>query len=235
MMTAFGGIKWTGSPLEFMPGGVRGRRRGGMASTIMWQEFRLHERQHWIFDLDGTLTISAHDFDYIRSELGLDEEVPILETLNAMPTEQSTPLWQRLNELEIYYAGKAKIMDGSRAILEKLAARGVRLGILTHNVMPIVMETLRACDIAHLFHKDYVVDRDVATPKPSADGIHHLLDLWQADTEDTVMVGDYLYDLQSGRSAGVTTIHLDSTRDQRWPEYTDIYIRDFSEIDGLVG
>ena len=206
-----------------------------MTSTIMWQEFRLHERQHWIFDLDGTLTISAHDFDYIRSELGLDEEVPILETLNAMPTEQSAPLWQRLNELEIYYAGKAKIMDGSRAILEKLVARGVRLGILTRNVMPIVMETLRACDIAHLFHKDYVVDRDVATPKPSPDGIHHLLDLWQADPEDTVMVGDYLYDLQSGRSAGVTTIHLDSRQDQRWPEYTDIYIRNFSEIDAFVG
>ena len=201
----------------------------------MWQEYRLHERQHWIFDLDGTLTISAHDFDYIRSELGLDEEVPILETLNAMQTEQSAPLWQRLNELEIYYAGKAKIMDGGRAVLEKLAARGARLGILTRNVMPIVMETLRACDIAHLFHNEYVVDRDVATPKPSPDGINHLLNLWQADTEDTVMVGDYLYDLQSGRSAGVTTIHLDSRRDQRWPEYTDIYIREFSEIDAFVG
>lgn len=201
----------------------------------MWQQKRLNEIQHWIFDLDGTLTISAHDFAYMRSELGLDEQAPILEALNAMPAEQAAPLWQRLNEMEFHYAGKANIMEGSRAFLEKLAARGARLGIFTRNVMPVVLETLKACDIAHLFPVDHLVDRDTCTPKPSPDGIHHLLDLWQADPGDTVMVGDYLYDLQSGRSAGVTTIHLDSRRESSWPEYTDIYIRNFSEIDALVG
>jgi HAD superfamily hydrolase (TIGR01509 family) len=201
----------------------------------MWQQKRLNEIQHWIFDLDGTLTISAHDFNYMRSELGLDEQAPILEALNAMPTEQAAPLWQRLNEMEFHFASKAKVMDGSRAFLEKLAARGARLGIFTRNVMPVVIETLQACDIAHLFPADHVVDRDACTPKPSPDGIHYLLDLWQADPEDTVMVGDYLYDLQSGRRAGVTTIHLDSRRELCWPEYTDIYIRHFSEIDALVG
>ncbi len=200
----------------------------------MWQEFKLHERRHWIFDLDGTLTISVHDFDYIRSELGLGSEVPILEELNAMPGEQSAPLWERLNEIEFHYAGKAKVMEGSRAFLEKLAARGAQLGIFTRNVMPVVMETLQACDIAHLFPVDYVVDRDTCRPKPSPEGIHHLLKLWQADPGDAVMVGDYLYDLQSGRDAGVITIHLDSRQDQSWPEYTDIYIRDFSEIEAFV-
>ncbi|MFT7459593.1 MAG: HAD superfamily hydrolase (TIGR01509 family) [Planctomycetota bacterium] len=201
----------------------------------MWEQKRLHKRQHWIFDLDGTLTVSAHDFDFIRSELGLKEKAPILEALNAMPAEQSAPLWQRLNELECHFAGKATIMDGSRDILEKLAARGARLGILTRNVMPVVIETLKACDIAHLFPADCIVDRDLCTPKPSPDGIHHLRKLWQADPEDTVMVGDYLYDLQSGKSAGVTTIHLDSRRDTTWPEYTDVYIRNFAELTALVG
>jgi HAD superfamily hydrolase (TIGR01509 family) len=201
----------------------------------MWQQKRLKEIQHWIFDMDGTLTVSAHDFDFIRAELGLDQQTPILEALNAMPAEQSAPLWERLNELEFYFASKSMSMDGSREVLEKLAMRGTRLGILTRNVMPVVIETLKACDIAHLFPADCVVDRDVCTPKPSPDGINHLLELWQADPEDAVMVGDYLYDLQSGRSAGVTTIHLDSRRDLIWPEYTDIYIRNFSEIDSFVG
>ncbi len=205
-----------------------------MIETSMRQQKRLGEIQHWIFDLDGTLTISKHDFDYMRSELGLDRQAPILEALNAMPAEQSAPLWQRLNELELHFAGKAEIMDGSQAILEKLAARGTRLGILTRNVMPVILETLHACNIAHLFSVDFIVDRDTCTPKPSADGIHHLLKLWQAKPEDTVMVGDYLFDLQCGRSAGVTTIHLDSRRGSIWPEYTDIYIRHFSEIDAFI-
>jgi HAD superfamily hydrolase (TIGR01509 family) len=201
----------------------------------MLQEKKLDEIQHWIFDLDGTLTESVHDFDYVRRELGLERDAPILEVLNAMPAEQAAPLWERLNEIEFHYAGMAKIMDGSRALLEKLAGRGARLGIFTRNVMPVVIETLRACEIDHLFPLEHIVDRDVATPKPAPDGIHHLLDLWQADAEDAVMVGDYLYDLQSGKSAGVTTIHIDGRRDQTWPEYTDIYIRDFSEITSFVG
>ena len=201
----------------------------------MWQQYRLNEQQHWIFDLDGTLTVSKHDFDYMRSELGLDPQAPILEALNAMPVEESAPLWQRLNELEFHFAGKAEIMDGSRALLEKLAARGAQLGILTRNVMPVVKETLRACHIDHLFSAEYLVDRDLCAPKPSPDGIHYLIELWQAQPEDTVMVGDYLYDMQSGRGAGVTTIHLDSRRDASWPEFTDIYIRSFDEITDFVG
>jgi HAD superfamily hydrolase (TIGR01509 family) len=201
----------------------------------MLAQFNLHKRQHWIFDLDGTLTFSVHDFDYIRAELGLERDVPVLETLNAMPAEQSAPLWDRLNEIESHFASMAKVMDGSRALLEKLATRGARLGIFTRNVMPVVVETLRACDLKHFFDDAFLVDRDTCTPKPSPEGIYHLLDLWQAEPEDTVMVGDYLYDMQSGRSAGVATIHLDSRRDKRWPEYTDIYIRDFSELDGMVG
>ena len=35
----------------------------------------------WIFDLDGTLTLPAHDFDRIRAELGLRPVWPILEQL----------------------------------------------------------------------------------------------------------------------------------------------------------
>ena len=200
----------------------------------MWQEYRLSERQHWIFDLDGTLTISKHDFDYMRSELGLEQNTPILESLNAMPVKESAPLWKRLNELEFHFAGKAEIMDGSREMLEALLARGARLGILTRNVMPVMKETLRACNIAGFFSTEYLVDRDVCRPKPSPDGIYHLLGLWQAKPEDTVMVGDYLYDMQSGRSAGVTTIHLDSRRDMSWPEFTDIYIRNYAEIVDFV-
>ena len=31
----------------------------------------MQHRRYWIFDLDGTLTVSAHDFEHMRRELGL--------------------------------------------------------------------------------------------------------------------------------------------------------------------
>jgi len=201
----------------------------------MWEEYRLHQRNFWIFDLDGTLTISAHDFEYIRGKLGLEVDAPILEALNAMPEDQAAPLWESLNQMEEYFAGKATLMHGAVEFLQRLRARGAQLAILTRNTMPVVEKTLLACGLSHFFPPEQILDRDSCKPKPSPDGICHLLDYWQADADDTVMVGDYLYDLQAGRGAGVTTIHLDRQGDFAWPEVADICIREFAEIEALVG
>ena len=184
--------------------------------------------------MDGTLTISAHDFEFIRRELGLPDQAPILEALHAMPTEQSAPLWQMLNELEEHFAEKSTLMHGATELLEKLHRRGLKLAILTRNTMPVVEKTLLACGLEHFFPLEHLLDRDSCTPKPSPAGIQHLLGLWQADAGDAVMVGDYLYDLQAGRSAGVTTIHLDTKGIIEWPEFTDIRVQALSEIEAIL-
>ena len=185
--------------------------------------------------MDGTLTISAHDFEYIRRELGLEQGVPILEALHAMPIEQAAPLWEMLNEMEENFAGKSSLMHGASTLLQILHTRGAQLAILTRNTLPVVEKTLKACGIDHFFPRELILDRDSCIPKPSPDGIHQLLDRWQADVADTVMVGDYLFDLQAGREAGVTTIHLDQKGEFAWPEFTDICIRGFDEIEAFVG
>jgi HAD superfamily hydrolase (TIGR01509 family) len=190
----------------------------------------LQDRRHWIFDMDGTLTVSAHDFEHIRRELGLEPAVPILEALNSMPAAEAGPLWQQLNELEFFYAGQASVMEGAAELLQRLHDRGCQLAILTRNTMPVVRQTLDACSLAHFFPVDHILDRDACIPKPSPDGVTRLLEFWGAEAEDTVMVGDYLYDLESGKAAGVATVHVDTRGDAQWPEYTDIRVRDLGEI-----
>ena len=44
------------------------------------------------------------------------------------------------------------------------------------------------------------------------------------------MVGDYGFDLQTGRAAGAATIHVDPTRSFRWPELTDIAVGSLAEL-----
>ena len=196
----------------------------------MQQPNLLKHRDHWIFDLDGTLTVSAHDFDHIRRELGLAPETPILEALHAMPESEAAPLWESLNELEFYYAGKASVMLGASELLQKLHDGGCQLAILTRNTMPVVEQTLQACKIDHFFPVDHILDRDSCIPKPSPDGVKRLLNFWQADAEDTVMVGDYLYDLEAGKGAGVATVHLDTRGNVDWSEFTDIRVEALGEI-----
>ena len=53
----------------------------------------------------------------------------------------------------------------------------------------------------------------------------------RAELHRDVMVGDFLYDLQAGRAAGITTVHLDPDGDHRWPQYTDVAV---TSLDALV-
>jgi len=44
------------------------------------------------------------------------------------------------------------------------------------------------------------------------------------------MVGDYLFDLQAGHSAGTTTVHLDVNGEFAWPDITDVAIQSLTEL-----
>ena len=77
---------------------------------IMSKNHHLLKRKHWIFDLDGTLTIAVHDFNAIRKELGIPEG----------------KLWQELqngNSIEI----NGKNIDSSQVTGEKRP--GKKIGI----------------------------------------------------------------------------------------------------------
>ena len=199
-------------------------------STSDW----LRRRRHWIFDLDGTLTVSAHDFEHMRRELGLAPEAPILEALHAMPKNEAAPLWEKLNQLEFHYAGKASLMRGADRLLQILHDRDCRLAILTRNTMPVVEHTLRACKIDHFFPVEHILDRDSCAPKPSPDGINQLLRMWHAEPCDSVMIGDFLYDLEAGKNAGVATVHLDTRGDVDWSAYTDLRVENLGDLAHLL-
>jgi HAD superfamily hydrolase (TIGR01509 family) len=192
-----------------------------MNSPLNQQHKDILAKKHWIFDMDGTLTIGVHDFDMMRSELGLAPNADILDTVKAMPLEQEAPLWEKINAMEYYFAGLAKPMPGAFELLEHLHEKGVNLGILTRNVMPAAMQTLAICNLEGFFTPQDILDRASCEPKPHPAGIQLLLAQWGAKTSDSVMVGDYLFDLEAGRAASVATVHIDTSAQYPWPQMTD--------------
>ena len=49
----------------------------------------LKDIKHWVFDMDGTLTLAVHDFAAIRQALGIPPEDDILTHLNGLPTDEA--------------------------------------------------------------------------------------------------------------------------------------------------
>ena len=70
----------------------------------MLNQKQILNRRHWVFDMDGTLTVAAHNFDQIREELGLEPGIPIVKTLDSMPPEKANPLRERLQQIERFIA-----------------------------------------------------------------------------------------------------------------------------------
>ena len=190
----------------------------------------LKNKTHWLFDMDGTLTCAMHDFDAIRAELALPVGVPILEALAAMEPEVARQKHRELDDMELRMAADATQQPGSIELLDYLQAQGAKLGIVTRNGKQIAHATLDACGLADYFIDNTIVSRDCCTAKPDPAGVNLLLDRWSAQADTAVMVGDYLFDLQAGHAAGVTTVHMDVAGEFAWPQLTDVAVKSLQEL-----
>ncbi len=176
---------------------------------------------HWIFDLDGTLTIAQHDFDAIRRELGVPEGTLILEYIAQCPADRARALERQLREIEHDLAEQSLAAEGAVELVEMLLEADADLGILTRNTRQNAMTSLASVGLGHCFVPENIVGRDESPPKPAPDGIHFLLERWQASRERSAMVGDFRFDLEAGRAAEVLTIHVSHPDAEQWPEITD--------------
>jgi len=184
----------------------------------------------WIFDLDGTLTLPVHDFDYIRRELDIPATADILVYLDSLSGAEAARRHCRLHEIEMELARKAVPSPGAAEAIARLHQAGAQLGILTRNDRDIALLTLDTIGIGHYFTIENVLGRNEAPPKPDPAGIQQLLSCWGAAPEDAVMVGDYLFDLQAGRAAGTATIHVGRPDGKSWPEFTDLSLSTLTEL-----
>jgi HAD superfamily hydrolase (TIGR01509 family) len=188
-------------------------------------------RSCWIFDLDGTLTIPVHDFPAIRTALGMTEnDLDILQFLARLPSDEAAQRHARLIEIEYELADRTAAAPGAGRLLDQLLRRDARVGILTRNTREIALHTLGQIGLKGYFTAADILGRDEAAPKPHPEGIEKLLAAWRKEPDETVMVGDYLFDLQVGRAAGTATIHVDRSGAFRWPELADVSVETLEEL-----
>lgn len=196
---------------------------------MLWMR-EIRQKKHWVFDMDGTLTVAVHDFSAMRKELNLPESGGMLEHLRAMPEELSRPLIERLHAMERNYVEHAKASEGAHDFLGRLRSHGRNIGILTRNRYELALLTLEKAGLGEFFEPLHIIDRDRARVKPDPEGIHLLLEKWGADVGDSVMIGDYIYDLQAGRAAGVFVIYVDPTGMFKFRDLADLCVKNLGEL-----
>jgi len=163
----------------------------------------MHNIRGLIFDLDGTLVDSQLDFDLMREEM----ELPpgrILESIAALPPERAERCMAILQRHEVAGAERATLLPGVELLLQRAAERAIPIGIVTRNSRETSLAMLTRLQIRH----DVLVPRDDGPIKPDPWGVRLICEKWNVPARDVVMIGDYLFDVLSGRGAGTRTVLL---------------------------
>jgi HAD superfamily hydrolase (TIGR01509 family) len=185
-----------------------------------------------IFDLDGTITQPYFDFDAIREEIGLARDSgPLLESM-----EKMTPhLRQKAEEILYSHEEKAvlesKLNNGAKETLSKLRESGIHIGILTRNKR----DNAHAIARKHNLKFDAVIGREDGPVKPDAFGVLQLCRQFGVEPPETLLVGDYLFDLLCAKAAGACAVLLTNHHQaDDFAEHADFCIENITEILDIV-
>tara|TARA_R110001592_G_scaffold112297_3_gene310362 strand:- start:205 stop:846 length:642 start_codon:yes stop_codon:yes gene_type:complete len=184
-----------------------------------------------LFDLDGTLIDSGLDFQLLRKNVACPAEVDILSYLADLPTpQQRAEVEQTIHEFEMAGAALSTWMPGAEALLEALARAGISTGIVTRNTraaFDVCSKRLAIPPIA-------VITREDAPAKPDPTGLLNLAAKFSVLPENAIYVGDYVYDLQAARAAGMRSCLYDPDGDASFADLADIRIRHFDQLATLL-
>ena len=181
-----------------------------------------------IFDLDGTITEPYFDFDSIREEIGLPRDSgPILESMEKMTPQQR----RKAEEILYFHEQKAviesKLNADAKETLSTIRTAGIPIGILTRNKR----DNAFAIAHKHDLEFDAVIGREDGPVKPDAFGVLKLCRKFGVNPEDTLLVGDYLFDLQCAKAAGAVAVLLANHHQaDEFVEHADFSIENISGI-----
>ena len=180
-----------------------------------------------IFDLDGTITQPFFDFDTIREEIGLPRDSgPVLESMEKMSAERRKEAERILHFHEMRAVTESRLNAGAKETLDVLRKAGIHIGILTRNRRSNAIAVAEKHDLKF----DAIVDREDGPVKPDAFGVLKICRQFGVKPDQTLVVGDYLYDLLCAKAAGAVSVLLANSSNAGFAEHADFTIERIDEI-----
>jgi len=181
-----------------------------------------------IFDLDGTITQPFFDFDAIRQEMGLGRDSgPVLESMKKMSPERRKEAERILHFHESRAVTESRLNTGAKETLQALCKAGIHIGILTRNRRSNALAVAEK----HNLKFDAIVDREDGPVKPDAFGVLEICRQFGVKPQETLVVGDYLYDMLCAKAAGAVSVLLaNSNQAGQFAEHADFTIETIDQI-----
>ena len=192
-----------------------------------------------LFDFDGTLTEPGTlDFRELRKVLDCPAEQPVLEFVTHLPPgrkrRQAVGI---LNRFEMEAARQSLPNAEAERVIEQLLRKKLRLGIISRNRRVAILRPLRNFQRIRAEDFDVIISRDHRIPpKPDPSGIRLAARHMGVSVRQTLVVGNFWFDVEAGRRAGAPTVLLTNTSDpEPGPCEPSFIIGRLAELLDIVG
>jgi len=126
---------------------------------------------------------------------------------------------------------ESELNAGAKETLLTLRSAGIHIGVLTRNRRNNAFAIARK----HNLEFDAVVGREDGPVKPDAFGVLHLCRQFGIKPQETLLVGDYLFDLLCAKAAGAVAVLLTNyNRSDEFAEHADFCIENISGILDII-
>ncbi len=187
----------------------------------------MKEYKTYLFDVDGTLIDTAEliyqcflysckkfgnitvDRELVMNNIGLPFR-PQLETYIGKQTDEKVEVIfeAHITYQKEVYSQYLRIFEGIDQLLEKLQKSGKNIGIVTSRKRDTLDLYLKEMDIYNYF--DVIISpEDTEKHKPSPEPVLEALARYNEDSQHAIYIGDSVFDIESGDSAGCDTAFVE--------------------------
>ncbi|QIR15565.1 HAD family hydrolase [Shewanella aestuarii] len=180
-----------------------------------------------IFDLDGTLVESSLDFTLIRDQIGCPHDVDLLTFIDDLDCEQQK---KQANSIVFEHENRdaqyAKSLTGLDELLSHIDKINLPSAIVTRNSKAATEQKLQQnnIDIA------LVLTRECYPAKPAPDALLAIAKQWNIPPKHIVYVGDYLYDIQAAKNAGMLACFINHGKPKSYQHLADIIVENLPHL-----
>lgn len=171
---------------------------------------------HVVFDIDGTLIDSEKAVlnslqKTILEEKGIEKSleelrfalgIPGKVALSRLDIENLEEVEEKWDEYSKEYSHEITLFDGIRSVVQALKSKSIKLGIITSKTRKEYESDFVRFGLDSYFDVVICAD-DTKKHKPNGDPMEKYLEITNARRQDTIYVGDSIYDMQCAKNAGV--------------------------------
>ena len=171
--------------------------------------------KHIVFDIDGTLIDSEkailksfqktlenegikRDLSDLKFALGIPGKDALLK-LNIENIDDVLEKWD--NNLKLF-SDEIILFDGIKSVIKELKSKNIKLGIITSRTRQEYHLDFIRFGIHSYFDLVICAD-DTTNHKPNKDPMEKYIELSGAKKEETIYIGDSIYDMKCSKGAGV--------------------------------